>query len=153
MARLAAAASALALLSTGCPGPPCPAYRSGADLTRPATSLSSDVVPIFHASCSLPSCHSTAVASGGMVLDQSASTAVHAAIVGKASSEVPAMLRVTAADPSQSYLMHKMDGDSCGLAGCDGGLCAVSMPSGADLLPAATRDVVRRWIAQGAPDN
>jgi len=62
---------------------------------------------------------------------------------------------VTASDPSKSYLMHKLDGDQCQYnAECSGQSCLSLMPSGGtQLLPVATRDVVRRWIAQGAQNN
>jgi len=138
-----------------CPGPSpnrCQPYQSSASLTQPVESLGTDVLPVFHASCSLPSCHSSAVATGGLALDSSPA-AVRAAVVGVPSTEMNGLQLVVAGDPSQSYLMHKMDGDSCSLAGCDGGFCVVSMPQGQGLLGASSRDVIRRWIAQGALDN
>jgi hypothetical protein len=150
-----AGVGAVAVLG-GCPGPggQCQPYKSGANLTSPTQSLRTDVVPIFHASCSLPSCHSAAVASGTLVLEGDAGT-IRAGIVGVASAEVPSMPYVTAGDPTQSYLMHKIDGDTCSLPGCgpDGGLCDVTMPYTGALLTTDTRDIIRRWIAQGALDN
>jgi hypothetical protein len=139
-----------------CPGPsgPCQPYQSGANLTSPTQSLSNDVVPIFRGSCSLPSCHSAAVASGTLVLEGDAGT-IRANIVGVASGEVPSLSYVAASNPGESYLMHKIDGDTCSLSGCgpDGGLCDVTMPYTGQPLPTATRDIIRRWIAQGALDN
>jgi hypothetical protein len=145
-----------ALLTSACPGPPpntCQPYKSSANLTQPTVSLGTDVLPVFHASCSLPSCHSSAVATGGLALDQSSPAAVRAAVLGVPSTELGGLQLVVAGDPTQSYLMHKMDGDSCALGGCDGGLCSVSMPQGQGLLGTSSRDVIRRWIAQGALDN
>jgi hypothetical protein len=64
------------------------------------------------------------------------------------------MAYVKAGDPSQSFLMRKMDGDQCVLdAQCAGMTCQTSMPQNLPLLDVAPRDVVRRWIAQGAADN
>jgi hypothetical protein len=61
---------------------------------------------------------------------------------------------VAAGDLAGSYLLHKMDGDQGQFdAKCAGGTCQSSMPQGSDILPADKRDVVRRWIAQGAQDN
>ena len=62
---------------------------------------------------------------------------------------------VTPTNPTQSYIMHKLDGDQCQFNQmCSGLNCEVSMPSGATVvLPVDDRDTVRRWIAQGAMDN
>jgi len=50
--------------------------------------------------------------------------------------------------------MRKMDASTCTLdAKCTGGSCGQSMPKGDPPLPIDTRDVVRRWILQGAQDN
>jgi hypothetical protein len=139
-----------------CPGPgdSCQPYKSGANLTAPATSLRNDVMPIFQPSCALLSCHSTLTAAGLLILQGDAGT-VRGNVVGVASNEVSSMVFVKAGDPGQSYLMHKADGDSCSLTGCgvDGGLCTMTMPLGGQLLPTDARDVIRRWIAQGALDN
>jgi hypothetical protein len=51
-------------------------------------------------------------------------------------------------------LMRKMDGSQCALdAQCAGGSCQSSMPKNESLLEVAQRDIVRRWIAQGAKQN
>ena len=50
--------------------------------------------------------------------------------------------------------MRKLDGSQCVLdAQCKGGSCQESMPKGDGLLDLATRDTVRRWIAQGAKND
>jgi hypothetical protein len=81
-------------------------------------------------------------------------------LVGVKSTEDLSMNLVTAGDPAQSFLMHKMDGDQCTLVSqCMMGNsfrpnCGVFMPYQAPtLLDVPTRDTVRRWIAQGAKDN
>jgi hypothetical protein len=54
--------------------------------------------------------------------------------------------------------MHKVDGCLDGLAGCmaqstetiTGHPCGDPMPRQSNLLPASERDIIRRWIKQGA---
>ena len=73
----------------------------------------------------------------------------------------PAMNLITAGDPSQSFLMHKMDDThndqnlTCtAQPGAESGdPCGDTMPQGSPLLDACERDLFRRWIAQGAADN
>jgi hypothetical protein len=78
---------------------------------------------------------------------------------------------ITPGDPSQSFLMHKMDGDLCTLTGCVAdnaavtqagdtpsaagapNWCGTQMPFNLALIDPAKRDTVRRWIKQGALDN
>ena len=141
----------------------CTAYAppAGFDATMPAVSFKMNVMGLFANSCSFSSCHGAPSSSkGGLFLG--APTAggadapmVHKNLVGVAAGSIPSMPFVTAKDPTKSYLMHKMDGDQCTLEamckkpeGCEG-----SMPQGSDVLPVASRDIVRRWIAQGALDN
>lgn len=128
-------------------------------------------MPIFQASCAIggASCHGdpTVVASSrpflgyfGNPSDAGATASVRTGLVGVKSSEDLSMNFVTAGDPAQSFLMHKMDGDQCTLIpecmmpGSYRPNCGVFMPyQAASILDVAARDVVRRWIGQGAPDN
>ncbi|MBX3184169.1 MAG: hypothetical protein KIT72_01490 [Polyangiaceae bacterium] len=66
----------------------------------------------------------------------------------------PDLPRITPGRPDQSLLMHKLDGshDCLGLT-CPGGDCGLRMPRGGTPLSAEERDVIRRWIAQGARAN
>jgi uncharacterized protein (TIGR03118 family) len=68
-----------------------------------------------------------------------------AALVGVASLEQPALRRVKAGDPDNSYLIQKLEG----LAGITGS----RMPLGGPFLDQATIDQIRSWIANGAPNN
>lgn len=124
------------------------------DAKAPAVSFSKDVMPIFKQSCAFSTCHGSNVGdANGVYLGDDAPRA-HAAVLGVAASELPSMAFVVAGDPSASYLMRKMDGSQCALdAQCAGGSCQMSMPRGEDPLPVETRDVVRRWIAQGAKND
>jgi hypothetical protein len=78
---------------------------------------------------------------------------------------------ITPGDPSMSFLMYKMDDNLCGQMGCKANNNAVSqagdtpamvgapnwcgtfMPYNVQPLDVATRDTIRRWIAQGAKNN
>lgn len=142
----------------------CAAFVSTADLTTPVVSFMSDVVPLLQKSCTTAGsvCHGdpkvTAQGRPFLGLPEGGENAeeIAAGIVGVASAEDPAMTRVAAGQPSSSYLMHKVDGDQCGLASaCAKGqsaypTCGVQMPYSSEPLDIATRDTIRRWIAQGA---
>jgi hypothetical protein len=151
---------ALVLVLAACTGddsgPTCTTYvvPSTTDLTTPVVSLRNDVVPILTNSCAFSSCHGLQSSPGnnGLYLGTQMGTpdasAIHASVLAKAVSyDMPV---VTSGDPSQSFLMHKIDGDACTL--CKN-LCGESMPQGNPVLPVETRDTIRRWIAQGAKDN
>ncbi len=139
----------------------CVAYTvsSNTDLQSPVVSFRNDVVPIFVQSCAFSQCHGTAGGgNNGIFLGSKTSTfdpgAVRSALVGVPSTELPTMLFVTSSDPFKSYLMHKMDSDLCTLhAQCTGGTCGQSMPKDNATLAPSVRDVIRRWIAQGAKDG
>ena len=143
---------------------------SATDLLTPSVSFGNDVKPILQASCAIggASCHGdpTVLASSRPFLgfadhaDAGTDTSVIDGLVGVKSSEDPSMNLVTAGDPAHSFLMHKMDGDQCTLisecmvAGSHRPNCGVFMPYQApSILDVARRDVVRRWIGQGAQGN
>jgi hypothetical protein len=67
------------------------------------------------------------------------------------------MAFVKPGDPAASYLMHKMDGDTClfqtQCTSTPVGACGDPMPQGNCVLDGATRDTVRAWISQGAQNN
>ena len=123
-------------------------------LASPVVSFETDVAPIFAKACAFSSCHgSHGVGNHGLFLAANGSdgmSAVKMSLAGT-SQELPSMKFVAPGDPQNSFVLHKLDGSLCGLdAQCVGGSCGVSMPQGNDLLPQASRDTVRRWIAQGA---
>jgi hypothetical protein len=129
---------------------------AGTDLNNPQVSFKTDVYPIFTGSCGLStSCHGSKTTSQSNLYlgsrTETDTSAVRNGIVGK-QAQALAMNVVTAGDPKNSYLMHKMDGDQCTLT-CKGGSCQRAMPDGSDPLSEEKRLVVRRWIAQGAKDN
>ena len=161
--------AALALLAlTACGTPPpvwevdagaCVPYAPSAssDLLTPSMSFQIDVMPVFAKSCASASCHGiTDSPRGGLFLGAelkhgSDASQVLAGLL-KPSAQLPSMPFVTPNDPSNSYLMHKLDGDQCLFqTSCVGGDCQRTMPYDTGTLTVESRDVIRRWIAQGAP--
>jgi len=84
-------------------------------------------------------CHIGANAPQGLRLDEANS---YAMLVNVASGEVPSLLRVNPGNPDTSYLVQKLQGNNA-----VGG----RMPFGGPYLPQDRIDLVRRWIAAGAP--
>ena len=66
-------------------------------------------------------------------------------VVNVQSIEVPALLRVKPNDPANSYLIRKLEGAA--------GIQGSRMPLGGPFLDQATIDLVKAWIASGAPNN
>lgn len=158
----------VALAACGTPPPEwgpdagaCVAYASapGFDLTTPAMSFETNVMPVLTASCSSASCHGVADgAQGGLFLGAELQHGADAAkvyknLVGPMAGELGSMPYVTPGDPAKSFIMHKLDGDQCMLAEqCANRTCNDTMPRDGQ-LPVETRDILRRWIAQGAQNN
>jgi hypothetical protein len=93
---------------------------------------------IFSPTCAL--CHVGANAPQGLRLDAGNS---YALLVNVASAEVPGTLRVNPGNPNASYLVQKIEGTAA---------VGVRMPAnGPPYLPQDRIDLVRRWIAAGAP--
>ena len=108
-------------------------------------SFCADVQPIFTASCAFSGCHAGAAPQLGQNL--SAGNA-YASIVDVPSVEAPALDRVEPGAPDDSYLVHKIEGTFASVGGSGG-----RMPLGQGALPQADIDVIRAWIAAGAPNN
>lgn len=120
----------------------------------PIASFENDVAPVLAKSCSFSSCHSSqGPANHGIFLGATTPDRIATVKSGLLSptKAAPSMQYVVAGDPDKSFLMHKLDGDQCVVAeSCADGTCGKSMPEGNPLLPEDSRDVIRRWIAQGA---
>lgn len=97
---------------------------------------------IFTPSCAVSGCHtgpaSSSLPSG---LDLSAADASFANLVGIASLQQPAISRVAANDPDNSYLVQKIEGTAAS---------GSRMPLGGGPLDQALIDDVREWISNGA---
>ena len=125
-----------------------------AQLAAPRAIFETDVAPILAKSCSFSSCHAShGINNHGVFLAAKSAddiAAVKAALVAP-SKAFPSMPYVTPGDLDKSFLLHKLDGDLCVIDDkCVDGSCGKSMPDGNDPLPDASRDTIRRWIAQGA---
>jgi hypothetical protein len=85
-------------------------------------------------------CHIGANAPQGMRLDAANS---YAMIVGVPSNEVPGLMRINPGNPDASYLVQKIQGNAAQ---------GVRMPAnGPPYLTQEQIDLVRRWVAAGAP--
>ena len=159
----AAAAAASVAFVSACssaedqPAATCVGHTSSAASTQTAKPISfeKEVLPIFSASCTFGSCHgSPSAGNNGIYLGKRGSTedaaTVHAALVEKSSSKLPSMKYVKPFDAENSYLLHKLGGEFCGIPQCAGGKCGERMPRGGDALDAASMEIIEAWIAQGA---
>jgi hypothetical protein len=110
---------------------------------RPAT-FATIQRKIFALSCAVESCHGAGSA-GGLTLSNDVA---YANLVGAEPTNPVAraagLLRVAPGDPARSFLLDKLMG---ALVAGEG----APMPQVGAALPAARIDLVRRWIAAGAP--
>ncbi|MEO0998610.1 MAG: Ig-like domain-containing protein [Pseudomonadota bacterium] len=97
---------------------------------------------VFTPTCSVGGCHSGPA--GGPLptgMDLTSADASFDNLVGIASVQQPAILRVAAGDPDNSYLIQKLEGTAASGA---------QMPFGGPPLDAATIADIRQWISDGA---
>ncbi|HEX6636774.1 MAG TPA: hypothetical protein VF033_03875 [Steroidobacteraceae bacterium] len=126
----------------GQPGPPpAPAPAPAPPPPPPPGPVNADFQEIqdtiFTPICT--ACHVGAAAPQGLRLDAGNS---YAMLVNVASAEVPALMRVNPGNPDMSYIVQKIEGTAA-----VGG----RMPLGGPPLPQDRIDLVRQWIAAGAP--
>jgi hypothetical protein len=106
-----------------------------------APTLSAIQAKIFTPNCaSFSSCHGGGSPQEGMSLVAPAAGSV----IGVASSEVPALMRVAPGDPDASYLLQKLESGTPAVG--------VRMPPDQPLTPNKI-EAIRLWIAAGAQDN
>jgi hypothetical protein len=138
--RLAALAAASALASCAGNGDgldgngrPIGEGSGGGPLTADFDSIQANVfTPICAA------CHAGAGAPQGLRLDAANS---YDLLVGVPSNENASVMRVKPGDPGHSYLIQKLEGSAA---------VGARMPFGGPYLDAATIDVIRQWITDGA---
>jgi hypothetical protein len=124
------------------------------------------VLPILRTSCGLSSsCHNNESGPGGQhylgpKLSDPEPTAAQIALifeqsVGKMPELNAGMNIITPGDPEHSFFMHKLDSVKCSKLACGPeGKCGGLMPQGSTTpMPADKRDILRRWIAQGAKND
>jgi hypothetical protein len=105
-------------------------------------SFSSQIQPIFTASCLGNACHDSVMPADGLPLTAGSS---YAALVGVNSTQCTSVKLVAPGAPDQSYLVWKLQGSGPCFFGS-------RMPKSAS-LPASQIQLVRDWIANGAPNN
>lgn len=144
--------------------PPCFDY-SEFDPNAATVTFHADVLPVFRNSCGLSdTCHGKTGLRGRPFLGPKKSAgevteadidAILQAIVGVPADAEPGMSTVAPGDPERSFLMHKVDGTlTCEILECaKTNDCGEAMPDAGARLPRETRDLIRRWIAQGAKKN
>lgn len=138
--QIAVAAMLLALAAcgggSGEEAPPLPTLQP---------TLASIQANIFTPSCAKSGCHTGAGAQQGLILDSGSSWGN---LFNVDSSEIMTLKRVNPGMPDLSYLIHKLEGMQTG----GGQIVGMQMPAdGPPFLQQATIDVIRLWIANGAP--
>lgn len=96
---------------------------------------------VFTPSCALSGCHDASGRQEGLVL--SAGSA-YAMTVGRPSSQLPSLQRITPGSPENSYLYRKVTGAS---------ISGERMPFGGPSLSDAQLRLIRDWILRGAPND
>ncbi len=132
----------------------------------PTVSFKADVLPIFRTSCGLSaSCHGSETGPAGQHYlgpknsDPAPTAAQIQKIFDQSVGQMPVvnagMNLITPKDPAHSFMMYKLDGLKCSKLTCaSDDTCLALMPQGnTEPMDAAKRDVVRRWIAQGAKND
>ncbi|MGA2397003.1 MAG: TIGR03118 family protein [Steroidobacteraceae bacterium] len=109
----------------------------------PAATLTELQAQVFGPICS--GCHNGVGASLPGVQNLTSAAATYASLVNVPSIEQPNLLRVKPGDPTDSYVIHKLEG----LAGITG----ARMPFGGPYLSTATMNQIESWIAAGAQNN
>jgi hypothetical protein len=110
----------------------------GAD--DPAPTLETIQAEVFNASCAVSGCHRGSDAPLG--LDLSAGNA-RDNLVNVPSAEMPDLLRVQPGAPNSSYLVWKIEGRP--------DIVGERMPRGRPPLSEEQIQLIREWIADGAP--
>ncbi len=96
---------------------------------------------IFTPTCAAIGCHDPLGQQQQLVLSPGRA---YANVVGKPSTESPSLARVTAGDPSNSYLYRKITGS---------GITGERMPQGGPYLNDFQIKLIRDWIRRGAPND
>lgn len=94
---------------------------------------------VFTPGCAVVGCHGGTTAAQGLRLDDGLSAA---SLINVPSVASASLVRVVPGDPDGSFLIHKLEGTQA---------AGDRMPQGGPYLPQATIDVIRAWIASGAP--
>lgn len=153
-----AAAALLVLVLAGCgagngdgldqngnpPGSPAGTGGGGGGFLLPPVpglqpTLASIQANVFSIDCAVSGCHGGASAQQGLRLDAGFA---YGNLVNVPSPRDSSLIRVIPADPDDSFIIHKLEGTQA---------LGDRMPDGGPYLPQSTIDVIRQWIANGAP--
>lgn len=115
--------------------------NGGGDPIDPTATFTRVQNEVFSPTCAVVGCHGSIGTQEQLNL--SAGQA-YANTVGRASVEMPSLLRVAPNDPSNSYLYRKVTG---------AGITGDRMPQGSPPLSDAQLKLVRDWIRRGAPND
>ncbi len=118
-------------------GPDAGGGGTPVDPTATFSRVKSEILP----TCSAVGCHGRIAPQESLVLTPDVA---YANIVGVTSVEVPSLKRVTAGDPTNSYVYRKITGV---------GITGDRMPQGGPFLTDAQLVLVRDWIRRGAPND
>jgi hypothetical protein len=150
--------------------PACPSFNYAGYAPTADPSFQNDIRPTLTTSCAQLSCHGStssfpANEPGDQPLDLGPPASkpppdaamvqqIHDNLVNVKSITAPDLDIVKPGAPESSFLMHKVDGDQgCSGISCPKG-CGKRMPDVEGLqLDAATADMIRAWIKQGAKSN
>jgi hypothetical protein len=115
-------------------------YTATFTVTGTLPTLASIQTNVFTPRCS--GCHSGVGTTLPGAMNLTSSGTSFTALVGAASVEVPALLRVAASNPNDSYLIRKLEGGP--------GIVGSRMPLVGTPLDQPTIDAIRAWITSGA---
>jgi len=104
-----------------------------------APTLASIQVNVFSVSCAISGCHGGGTVQFGLNLDSGFSAGN---LINVASQQDASLIRVIPGNPNGSFLIQKLEGTQT---------VGRRMPDFSPPLPQATIDVIRQWIANGAP--
>ena len=104
--------------------------------------LASIQANVFTPTCAITGCHGGVATQAALHLDPGFS---YSNLVGVPSSQDPNLTRVVSGDPNNSLIIQKLEETTPPVG--------AQMPWGGPYLPQSTIDVIRQWIANGAPDS
>ena len=115
-------------------------YTATFTVTGTLSTLTSIQTNVFTPRCA--GCHTGVGTNLPGAMNLTSEAASHAALVNVAGRQVPSLNRVTPGNPSDSYLVRKLEGGPDIING--------RMPAGGPFLEQTTIDSIRLWITNGA---
>jgi hypothetical protein len=113
-----------------------------------AVSFTNDIQPILAGGCAFSGCHGTTNANPAAKPMVLTTGQAYDNIVNVFAAQLTTMRRITPGQPDNSYLIHKLQGTHLGVGGFGN-----RMPAGQPALSQTTINLIRTWVANGAPRN